>query len=112
MSLYTIALLDMYACINNPFWQSSGIIIIIGKFYIVISGKLIGSWMCFFVSRCNIIRASWESKKKKLQKKVHITICVKFITILAARSPSYVIICHFFVPPPPSVYASAEAYRF
>ena len=43
-----------------------GIITILSKYYIVISDKLIDTWLCFPVARWNIIKASWESKKKKL----------------------------------------------
>ena len=50
-------------CINNPHWQSSGIITFLYKYYIVISDAMVGCFL-FFVAGCNIIRASWETKKE------------------------------------------------
>ena len=47
MYLDTIAFLDTHTCINNPYWQSSGITINLCKYYIVISDTLIISWICF-----------------------------------------------------------------
>ena len=53
---------------------------------------------CIFFACCNIIRASWKSKKETtdLQKKVHIRICLRNITFLAICPPSYVFFCCFF----------------
>ena len=53
----------------------------------------------FFVTWCNIMRASWETKKERLsnRKKVHRTNCVKGITFLTAWPPFYIIFCCFFV---------------
>ena len=61
----------MYACINNPFWQSSGIIIIMCKFYIVISGKLIGPWMCFLFLAV-ILSGLHENPRRKDYRKKYI----------------------------------------
>ena len=38
-------ILDTYVCINNPHWQSSGIIIFLCKDYIVISNTLVSSFL-------------------------------------------------------------------
>ena len=55
----------------------------------------------FLVARCKIIRALWESKKKRLelQKKVNRRICVRDITFSAAR-PSDIIILSLFSSTP------------
>ena len=66
VSLGTNAFLDTHVCIKNPYWQSSRIIKFFCK-YIVISDTLIIALGCvFLVGRCNIIRASWNSRKKRL----------------------------------------------
>ena len=79
-------------CLNNPYWQSGGIIKILCKYDIVISDTLTGSWMCF----------SWvteNSTKKNLREEHH----------LMATRPSYVIFFCFFctaphpIPPHPYV---------
>ena len=38
-------ILDTYVCINNPHWQSSGIIIFLCKYYTVTSDGLVGSFL-------------------------------------------------------------------
>ena len=89
-SLNTIEFLDTRAFINNPLWQSSGILIFLCKFYIVVSDTLVGSFLdVFFIACCNNIRTSWGNQKVdiELQKKVHRGICVRDITFLTARSP-------------------------
>ena len=43
--LGTIEFLDTHVCINNPHRQSSGIIIFLSKYYIVISDTLVGSFL-------------------------------------------------------------------
>ena len=58
--LDTMAFLNTHVCINKPYWQSCGIILFLCKYYIVISNTQI------LVARCNIIRASWETKKERL----------------------------------------------
>ena len=60
MPLDKIAFLETHARKNNSCWQSSGIIIILCKYYIFISDILIGFWICFLVGRYNIIQASQE----------------------------------------------------
>ena len=44
-SLNKIEFLDTYVCINNPHWQSSGIIILLWKYYIIISDTLVDSFL-------------------------------------------------------------------
>ena len=64
-SLDTIDFFDKHVCINNPHWQSSGIIIFLWKYYSFFryTGSL--SLGCaLFTACCSIIRASWETKKK------------------------------------------------
>ena len=70
-SLEAITFLDTDPSIDNPYSQSSGIIIFLYKFYIVISYMLIESWMC--AAREKIIIVSWETKKKRFcYRKKHI----------------------------------------
>ena len=47
-SLDAIEFLDRHVCANNPHWQSSGMIIFLCKYCIVISNKLIGSFLDVF----------------------------------------------------------------
>ena len=42
---FKIEFLDTHVCINNPHWQRSGIIIFLSKCYMVISDKLVGSFL-------------------------------------------------------------------
>ena len=44
-SLNTTEFLDKYVCTNNPHWQSSGIIIFLCKYEIVILDILVGSFL-------------------------------------------------------------------
>ena len=99
LSLDSIKFLGTHVCINNPHWQSSGIIVFLCKYYIDISNTLIG-WRVLFVPRCNIIRASWETKTEGLtcRKKVHRRrIRVRNITFLAVHPSYQVIFPAFFV---------------
>ena len=60
------------------------------------SEKTFACGCIFLVARCNIIRASWETKKKRfeLQKKVLRRIFERVIT-LSAACPPYVFFCCF-----------------
>ena len=49
-------------CINNLHWQSSRIIFLC-KYYFRHTGRIFLR-CAFFVASCNIIRASWETKKE------------------------------------------------
>ena len=59
---------------KHPHWQSSGIIIFLCKYDMVISDILVGSFLdVFFLlhvlwSLCNMIRALWETKKLVTEK--------------------------------------------
>ena len=44
-SLDTMKFLDTHVCINNPHWESSGIIIFLCKYSIVISDTLVGFFL-------------------------------------------------------------------
>ena len=97
----TITILDTHVCANNPYWQSSGIIILLCKYSIVLSDTLTGSWMCF--SGCSlqyywrVMRHDWVTGRLSYWKKVHKRICLRNITFLAAYSPSCVIFVTVFV---------------
>ena len=72
-SLNTIELLDPYVYINNPHWQSSGNIIFLCKYYSYFryTGRMFLG-CALFVARCNVIRASCETKKEGLSFKENI----------------------------------------
>ena len=61
-------LIFRHKCLRiNPYWQSSGIIIFLCKYYIVMSDTLLGSCMCFSIfALCNSIRTSWETENERL----------------------------------------------
>ena len=65
-SLDKIIFLFTHVCISNAYWQSDKNITILCIYLIVISDTQICSWMCFLLAHCIIIRASWETKKKRL----------------------------------------------
>ena len=60
--------LDTYVCISDPYWQSTGIIIILWKYYVVISDTLIGFWIKKFCG--NIITE--KSTQKNLCERNHL----------------------------------------
>ena len=94
-----MAVSPYHACMNNPHWQSSGIVIFLCKHDVVISDTLIGSFLGVFlvVARCNIIRASWETKKERLsyRKKCKEKFMWGTSFFFTARPPSCVIFCRF-----------------
>ena len=60
----TTAFLDTHVCVNDPYWKSSEIIFVqILYSYLSYTDRLVD---VFLVACCNIIRACWETKKKKL----------------------------------------------
>ena len=64
----TIEFLDTSAFINNPHWQSSGILMFLCKnlcSYFRYTGRLFFGYAPF-VPHCNTIRISWETKKERL----------------------------------------------
>ena len=98
-SLEKIAFLDTHLCISNLYQQSSGIIIFLCKYYIVVSAKLIGCWVSFsrFSSQNYQRLMTNQEGKIELQKKVDRRICLWDSIFLVARPPSYVIFCRFFL---------------
>ena len=109
-SLDTIEFLEIHVCINNPYWKSSGIIIFLCKYYIVISNLLFQiHWYalsCMFSFCCslqyyqNFMRNQYGIKIK-LQKKADKIICVRSINFLIAR-PLFIIYYFICLLPPPS----------
>ena len=60
-SFRPIAFLDTHVSINNPSWQSRGIVIFLCKFYMVIADTLISFWRVFLApeavyQRCSVKR--------------------------------------------------------
>ena len=104
-SLDIIAFLVTYICINNPYWQSSRIIIFLCRYYIVTSDARICSWKCF--SCCQLLYCQsfirYKMERLSFRKKVNRRTYVEDITFKAALPPSYVIFCCFLcVLRPPS----------
>ena len=66
MSLDTVAFSDRHACINNPYLQNSGIIVICANMIKLFQIHWEALGCVFLVARCNISRTSWEPKKKRL----------------------------------------------
>ena len=65
-SLNTIEFLVTYVFINNPHWKSSGILIFLCKYYIVISDALVGSFLdVFFLSLTVILSELHEKPRRK-----------------------------------------------
>ena len=81
-------------CINNPHWQSGGIIIFLCKYFIVISDILLGTFLHVLFLMLAVILQGYlrnqEGIRIELQKKVHERICVRDITFFTARPPFYV----------------------
>ena len=62
----TIELLDTSAFINNPHRQSSGVLIFLCKYYIVISDELVGSLLdVLFLLLAVILSERHENPRKK-----------------------------------------------
>ena len=66
-SLDTVEFLDKYVFVNNPHWQSSGIIIFLCKYYIVISDVLVGFFLdvLFLVLLLAVILSELHEKPKR-----------------------------------------------
>ena len=82
--------------INNPQWQSSGIVIFLCKYDTVISDTLVGfllDVLFLLLQHYHSFMRNEEGIKIELQKKVHRRICVRDITFLTARLPFYIISC-------------------
>ena len=56
-------------CINNPDWQSGGIIIFLCKYFIVISDLLVGTFLNVLFLMLAVILRNQEGKNIQLQKK-------------------------------------------
>ena len=74
-------------CINNPHWQSGGIIIFLYKFFIVISDKLVGTFLdVLFLLLAVILPGLLEKPRRNkdwvLQKKIHRRICASDIILI------------------------------
>ena len=63
--LDTTEFLDTHVCINNPHWQSSGIIIFLCKYYIVISDTLVGSFLDMLFLLLAVILSELHEKPRR-----------------------------------------------
>ena len=103
-SLVTINFLETHVCINNLHKKVvyyNIFVQILYSYFRYINRLFFGCVL--FLARCNISRASLETKIE-LQNKVHSRICVMNITFLTSRTPFYVIFCCFLrlFPPLPN----------
>ena len=64
--LNIIAFLDTHVYINNPYWQSRGIMIFLKRYYIVISDALICSQTCFSCCLLQYYQSLIIYKKERL----------------------------------------------
>ena len=85
--------------INNPYWQSSGIIIILCKYDTVTSDTLTDSWMYFFGCSLWYYQSFMGIPEEmiELQRKVNREFVRVTLLFLAARPPFYIIFVAFFV---------------
>ena len=60
-----IEFLDTSAFINNPHWQSSGILIFLCKYYIVISNTLVGSLLDMLFLLVDVILSELHEKPRR-----------------------------------------------
>ena len=60
-----IHFLDTHVCINNPYWQSSGVIIFFCKYYLVISDKLIDSFLDVFYLLLAVLLSELHEKPRR-----------------------------------------------
>ena len=58
-------ILDTYVYINNPHWQSSGIIIFLCKYYIVTSDALVGSFVDVLFLLLAVISSELHEKPRR-----------------------------------------------
>ena len=75
-SLITIVFLDTHVCINKPCWESSGIKIILCKYW----NRLLGVFFWLVTVIVSELHENPRKKKVELQKKVRRSICVRDIT--------------------------------
>ena len=65
-SLNTIEFLDTYVFINSPHWQSSGILIFLCKYYVVISDALVNSFLgAVFLLLAVILSELYDKARRK-----------------------------------------------
>ena len=64
-SLNTIEFLDTYVFINSPHWQSSGILIFLCKYYIVVSDTLVYSFLDALFLLLAIILSELREKPRR-----------------------------------------------
>ena len=109
-SLHTIAFFDTHVSINNPYWQSSGIMKVVQILhnYIRYTDRLLD---CLLVVgslvASNIVRASWKIKKKRLtyrKKYIEEFVWVKSLFCLHALPLLMSFFVAFFVYYHPFVY--------
>ena len=85
-------------CINNPNLQNGGIMIFVDKYFIVISDKLVGTFLGVpFLLLAVILPGLLEKPRRNkdwVTEKVLRKICVREITFLNTR-PSF--LCHFLL---------------
>ena len=60
-----IEFLDTSAFINNPHWQSSGILIFLCKYYIVVSDSLVGSFLDVLFLSLAVILSELHGKTRR-----------------------------------------------
>ena len=108
-SLDIIEFLNTHVCINNPHWQSIGIIIFLCKYYIVISDTLTDSFLdVFFLLLAVILSELQEKPRRKVCVTKKITqknLCEGHHFFNCTPSVLYVIFCcllHLFSPLPKS----------
>ena len=85
---------------NKPHWQSSGNIIFLCQYYIVISDRQVGSFLAVFFLLLLVILLELHVKhwrKDWVSEKIYSKICVRGINFLAALPPFYLILCTFFI---------------
>ena len=84
-------------CKQNPYWQRSGMIIFLCKYYIVTWATLIALGCVFLVARCNIIGVLWEAKKGRLScRKKHLEWEIVY-HIFGSISSFLCHFCRFFI---------------
>ena len=104
-SLDTIEFFDTHVCINNPDWQSNGIVIFLFKYYIVISDALVGSFFDVLFLLLAVMLSELHEKPRRNKdwviEKVHRRICVRVITFWLQAFFSMPFFCCFFGPSSP-----------
>ena len=102
MPLDIIAFLYIHIFIKSPCWQSSGIIIILYKYNIVISDTVRDSCRFLFLLAITLSELHQNPRRKNwvTEKDTEKQIVWRTSFFLAARLLSYVIFCRFFLSNP------------